>query len=243
MNVLDLFSGIGGFSLGLERTGGFKTVAFCEIDPYCQKVLAKHWPDVPIFVDVRGLNAERLRTNGIAADVICGGFPCKQTSLAAAITGSRSGLAGKDSGLFREMARIIEDFRPRWAIIENPMGVKTWQSEIVGSLEGFGYTVAKSELEAADLGAPHKRRRMFFVANLNGQRLEITRPRRSPEACSFPWSTPPGNLWSKSVIGTWRMDNGVPGRVDRLTALGNAVVPQVVEVIGRAILEAELEIL
>lgn len=77
LRVLSLFAGIGGFDLGLERTGGFKTVAFCEIDPFCRRVLAKHWPEVPCYDDVRELTAERLAADGIAVDVICGGFPCQ----------------------------------------------------------------------------------------------------------------------------------------------------------------------
>jgi DNA (cytosine-5)-methyltransferase 1 len=81
LKVLDLFSGIGGFSLGLERTGGFETVAFCEIEPFCRLVLAKHWPKVPIYEDVRTLSADTLRRDGLAVDVICGGFPCQDISL------------------------------------------------------------------------------------------------------------------------------------------------------------------
>ena len=82
ITVGSLFSGIGGFSLGLERTGGFRTVAFCETDAYCRKVLAKHWPDIPIYGDVRELSGEQLRQDGIAADVVTGGFPCQDISVA-----------------------------------------------------------------------------------------------------------------------------------------------------------------
>src|SRR3954464_4679956 len=91
--LLDLFSGIGGFSLGLERTGGFKTIAFCEIEPFCRKVLAKHWPEVPIYHDVRGLTAKRLAADGIGVDAICGGFPCQDISVA----GKGAGMAGERS--------------------------------------------------------------------------------------------------------------------------------------------------
>jgi DNA (cytosine-5)-methyltransferase 1 len=91
--VLSLFAGIGGFDLGLERTGGFKTVAFCEIDPFCRRVLAKHWPGVPCYDDVRQLTGERLAADGIAVDVICGGFPCQDIS----IVGKRAGLEGEHS--------------------------------------------------------------------------------------------------------------------------------------------------
>src|SRR5689334_5810364 len=102
MNVLDLFSGIGGFSLGLERAG-MRTVAFCEIEPYARAVLAKHWPGVPCYTDVRELTAERHRADGISVDVICGGFPCQDLSLAQGA--SRAGLEGQRSGLWSEYAR------------------------------------------------------------------------------------------------------------------------------------------
>ncbi len=115
LRVLDLFSGIGGFSLGLERTGGFKTVAFCEIESFPRKVLAKHWPEVPIYEDVRQLTVERLATDGISVDVICGGFPCQDISVA----GKGAGLAGERSGLWSEFARLIGEIRPRYAIVEN----------------------------------------------------------------------------------------------------------------------------
>ena len=103
LTVLELFSGIGGFPLGLERTGGFKTVAGCEIDPFCRQVLAKHWPEVPIHDDIRTLNADWLAEMGAWPDVICGGFPCTDISLA----GKGAGITGPQSGLWREYARLI----------------------------------------------------------------------------------------------------------------------------------------
>src|SRR5215217_5599083 len=112
--VLDLFSGIGGFSLGLERTGGFRTVAFCEIDPFCRRVLAKHWPEVRCYEDVRELDAARLAADGIGVDVICGGFPCTDISFA----GKGAGISGPQSGLWSEFARLIRELRPRYALVE-----------------------------------------------------------------------------------------------------------------------------
>ena len=111
MNVLDLFSGIGGFSLGLERAG-MKTVAFCEVDKKCQAVLKKHWPGVPIFDDVSNLKGEDIEGT---VDVICGGFPCQDISLA----GKGAGLEGSRSGLWSEFKRLIEEIKPKYAIIEN----------------------------------------------------------------------------------------------------------------------------
>lgn len=110
LRVLDLFSGIGGFSLGLERTGGFQTVAFCEIDPFCRRVLAKHWPGVPCHEDVTA----REFVPG-EADVVVGGFPCQDVSHA----GKRAGLTGERSGLYRELVRALRVVRPGYAIVEN----------------------------------------------------------------------------------------------------------------------------
>ena len=109
MRVLDLFSGIGGFSLGLERAG-METVQFVEIDPFCQKVLAKHWPGVPIHGDITTFRGEPG-----SADVICGGFPCQDISSA----GKGAGLAGARSVLWFEYARIIGEVRPRYVVVEN----------------------------------------------------------------------------------------------------------------------------
>ena len=114
MRVLDLFSGIGGFSLGLERAG-MQTVAFCEIEPFCRAVLAKHWPGVKIYEDIRTLTAATLERDGIAVDVICGGFPCQDISVA----GRGAGLAGERSGLWREYFRLVGELRPRVVIVEN----------------------------------------------------------------------------------------------------------------------------
>jgi DNA (cytosine-5)-methyltransferase 1 len=114
MNVLDLFSGIGGFSLGLERAG-MRTVAFCEIEPFQRAVLAKHWPGIPIYDDVRKLSGPELRAAGITVDVICGGFPCQDISVA----GAQLGLDGERSGLWSEIARLVRELRPRYLIVEN----------------------------------------------------------------------------------------------------------------------------
>src|SRR5215469_6663902 len=118
IRLLDLFSGIGGFSLGLERTGGFRTVAFCEADAFCRRVLLKHWPEVPCYDDVRCLTAERLAAAGIAVDAICGGWPCQPHSFA----GSRSG-AADERDLWPEFIRLIREIRPRWVLGENVPGL------------------------------------------------------------------------------------------------------------------------
>src|SRR6478736_264326 len=116
LRVLDLFSGIGGFSLGLERTGGFETVAFCEIEEFPRKVLQKHWPEVPCYHDVRELTADTLRRGGIAVDVICGGCPCQDIAGA----GLQAGMGdGTRSGLWSEIARLILELGPQFVLVEN----------------------------------------------------------------------------------------------------------------------------
>lgn len=163
--VLDLFSGIGGFSLGLERTGGFRTVAFCETDTYCRRVLAKHWPDIPIYGDVRELNGEQLRQDGIAADVITGGFPCQDISAA----GPRTGIDGGRSGLWKEYARIIGEIQPQYALVENTADLTVrGLFRILGDLAEIGYAAAWHGIPAAAVGADHWRYRIWIMSYPNG---------------------------------------------------------------------------
>ena len=166
LRVLDLFSGIGGFSLGLERTGGFETVAFCEIEDYPRRVLAKHWPGVPCYDDVRTLTADALRRDGIAVDVICGGFPCQDVSFA----GKRAGLEGARSGLWREYARLIGELRPRFVIVENVPGLlNLGMGAVLGDLASLGYDATWDCIPASAVGAPHRRDRVWIIANARGQ--------------------------------------------------------------------------
>lgn len=169
LRVLDLFSGIGGFSLGLERTGGFETVAFCEIEEFPRRVLAKHWPDVPCYHDVRDLTAERLAADGIAVDVITGGFPCQDVSMA----GKRVGVGGGTrSGLYVEVTRLARDIRPSFIILENVSGLLSGPSEqpgqwfglVLGDLASIGYDAIWHCIPLGRLGAPHERDRVWIVA-------------------------------------------------------------------------------
>jgi len=233
---LDLFSGIGGFALAASRVWpNHEVVGFCEIDPFCKKVLKKHWPSIPIHDDIRTLECKRFQS----IDIITGGFPCTQTSVAAAIHGKRSGLNGKDSGLWYEYLRVVQEIRPVWVIIENPSGIKKWESEIQDSLARIGYRISRLEVKAVHCGLPHGRRRYLYVANRDGKGLEITRKAGSPTVGWITRLAATGGGWISSTPGTCGGFNGVPDRVDRIKALGNAIVPQVAEQIFEAIKQIE----
>ena len=166
MKVLDLFSGLGGFSLGLERTGKYKTVAFCEMDKYCKLVLQKHWKGAKIYNDVKEITKARFEADGIEfPEVITGGFPCQPFSVA----GKRQGTSD-DRHLWPEMFRIIKEFKPRWVIGENVKGLINLENGMVfetvcTDLEGEGYEVRAFNIPAAGVGAPHRRERIWIVAN------------------------------------------------------------------------------
>jgi len=265
VRVLDLFSGVGGFSLGLERAG-MTTVAFCEIEPFCRAVLRKHWPDVPQFEDVRKLRGEDVGP----VDLVCGGYPCQPFSTA----GERRG-AEDDRHLWPEMRRIISECRPDWVLAENVAGhVSMGLDDVLSDLGALGYASRAFVIPACAVDASHRRDRVWIVAHSarvqQGREIEWTKrkrtgPRSEPvpladtvsirqqgqrqsfhacdqEALGDWQATEPVNgcLGSKWLPepGVGRVANGVPNRVDRLKALGNAVVPQVVEIIGRAIMQA-----
>lgn len=161
MNVLDLFSGIGGFSLGLEKAG-MTTVAFCEQDKRCGPILEKTWPGVPVFDDISTLTNEVLHNAGIGSiDVVCGGFPCQDISAA----WDGPGLAGKRSGLWFEFARIINEIKPRYAIIENVANLRKRGLDVVlQDLARMGFDADWAVIPAASVGAPHQRDRLWIVA-------------------------------------------------------------------------------
>jgi len=329
MNVLDLFSGIGGFSLGLERAG-MRTVAFCEIDPYCRRVLAKHWPTVPVWGDIRTLTGQIIadaigsqlreqsgRRHGASGadpaqpgcngsqgiDLICGGFPCQDISVA----GKGAGIGGARSGLWSEYARIIGEVRPRYVIVENVAALLGRGLDVVlGDLAALGYDAEWHCIRAADVGAPHLRDRVWIIAHPQHSDADCERPHRADEhkhrgtelrdeqerelgslgealadtdqprlegwlrkslrECSSEWTTrqssppvadsigqrklqsqglereswrrPSDRRWWRTEPDVGRVAHGVPARVDRLRSLGNAVVPQIPEIIGRAIMSS-----
>tara|TARA_R110002050_G_scaffold93257_2_gene194950 strand:+ start:293 stop:1147 length:855 start_codon:yes stop_codon:yes gene_type:complete len=159
MKVLDLFSGIGGFSLGLERAG-MSTVAMCEKDPYCRKILAKHWPDLTIHEDIRNLDGKRYAES---IDLVCGGFPCQPFSVA----GKRKG-TNDDRHLWPEMLRVIQESRPRWVIGENVFGfINMALDDVQADLEREHYEVRKFVLPAVAVDAKHRRDRIILIAYSN----------------------------------------------------------------------------
>ena len=307
MTVGSLFSGIGGIDLGLERTKRFRTLWFCERDPYCQRVLAKHWPEVPLYSDVNDINASVPRP-----DVLVGGFPCQPVSYA----GKR--MAQEDERwLWPHVERCIRIFRPEGVLLENVTGLLTAGfDDVISGLAACGYDAEWDCIPAAAVGAPHRRDRVFIVAaprvvadapgesgdgrddhaGVGSQSAARAQPRdgggpalvadadgaaggssrgagqpvhgsgavkrsgrRSRLQSDSGWPSPMayahgaglqgrGAEYELSVSrgegeaggrGVWaaepnvgRVANGVPHRVDRLRALGNAVVPQVAEYVA-----------
>lgn len=219
-----LFAGIGGFDLGFERAG-----MVCkwqvEIDDYANRVLAKHWPNVRRWPDVR--TWPQPDTEWV--DVICGGFPCQDISNA----GKREGITGKRSWLWCEFARIIREVRPRFAIVENVSALLIrGLDRVLGDLAEMGYNAEWGSIPADFMGACHQRERIFTIANCQGINGKSYSPKLRGEV-------PSGiRAWWKSTPGVLRVDDGVPNRLDRNRCLGNAVVPQVAEWIGRRIVEA-----
>ena len=231
IRVGSLFSGIGGLDLGLERAG-MQVIWQVEKDPYCQKVLKKHWPEVPCYGDIKEIDFTTLP----AVDLICGGFPCQPVSCA----GKRQG--DKDEmWLWPEFYRAVCEAGPRWVLVENVVGLLSAADgrlfgRILGALADGGYD---AEWRVVPSGAlrEHKRNRLFLLAYANGKRSGNSSKRFSPlrmfsgvlpEALRERPSEPP-------ILG---VVNDVPSRVDRLKCLGNAVVPQVVEWIGNRIRES-----
>ena len=288
MDVLDLFSGIGGFSLGLHRAG-FNTVAFCEIDKFCQKVLAKNFPDVPIYSDITTIREELKLERPIG--LLCGGYPCQPFSNAGLKKGEED-----DRYLWHEMFACIQTYKPRWVIGENVANhINLGFDTVLSDLESEGYSTTAFVVPACAVNAPHRRDRLWIVAHSDsdqhrgterGSHAEKERVqgkhrkndsttgrisgtgkgrKANDQHVTNPDSERLERLWGeyKSVPtqetgfstrcggyerigGQWqsepnvgRVANGISNRVDRLRALGNAVVPQIVEIIGHAIMEVE----
>ena len=279
LRLLDTFSGIGGFSYAAERiVGGYETVAFVEREPFCQKILSKHWPNVPIHNDITTFTPERG-----SADVVCGGFPCQDISTA----GKQAGIKqGTRSGLFYELMRVIRLVQPQYVILENVAAIlANGLDTVLGELAASGFDAEWACIPASAVGACHQRDRWWLIAYPSGQQCdgsELTNATESTRAAAefengngkdaantddirlsgsqlplpslhgcdtrgktqlghrqAPWS----QRWANGSTGyqpltpDWRSyvskpvlrrgDDGLSGRVDRLKALGNSVVPQV----------------
>jgi len=275
MTFGSLFAGIGGFDLGLERAG-MQCQWQVEIDPYCQRVLVNHWPNVKRYGDIRECGKHNLSP----VDLICGGFPCQPFSVA----GKQRGKAD-DRYLWPEMLRVIREVRPRWVLGENVAGIINMELDtVLADLEAEGYEVQTFVIPACGVDAPHRRDRVWIVgyaswttsewntrsilgaqtsscaerkqdgdlrigladagqdvADSFAERLSQPKFESSEERTARTSERPcsaGGSQWPvEPQLG--RVAHGVPKRVDRLKCLGNSVVPQVVEVIGRAILECE----
>ena len=239
MTFGSLFAGIGGMDLGLERAG-MECKWQVEIDPFCQKVLAKHWPTVPRYDDIMDLDGKELER----VDLIAGGFPCQPVSYA----GKR---LGQDDSrwLWPEFARLIRVLRPRFALMENVPGLLSVNDgdamgEVLGDLAALGYDAEWQVISAAAVGAPHLRERVWIVAYPHSWRLQ---ERKELHGQASPHSTYRHSR-GKYLDGytRWlprpelgRGVHGVPGRVDRIKTLGNAIVPKAAEWIGRRIAEAD----
>ncbi len=164
MNVGSFFSGIGGFELGLQRAG-MKTIWQVENDPFCRKILTRHWPDIPKYGDIKAVDFAELER----VDLICGGFPCQDLSVA----GTRAGLVGKRSQLFWEAIRGIRILEPRWVLIENVYGLLTSKAgrdfrSVISALDELGYGLAWRVLDSQNFGVAQRRRRVFIVGYLGG---------------------------------------------------------------------------
>ena len=218
-----LFAGIGGFDLGFERAG-IKTVWQVEIDPFCRKVLEKHWPEVKRYGDIRDCR------DMPHVDIVSGGFPCQPVSLA----GKRRAQSDK-RWLWGDFERAVCDLRPRFVVVENVPGLFTAGfGDVMGGLAALGLSAEWAVFSACEFGAPHTRERVFVVA------YPPCESRRWK--CGRIFQQKDGN--EKRDLRQWivesqpvRVAHGIPNRLDRNSALGNAVAPHIAEWIGRRIVE------
>jgi DNA (cytosine-5)-methyltransferase 1 len=285
MKIGSLFSGIGLLELGLEWSGLGEVVWQAEANEFCLSVLEKRYPNVKRFDDVKKIT----KSTAEDVDILCGGFPCQDLSVA----GKQAGLEGERSGLWWEFHRIVGELRPRWVVIENVYaGWAKWLPTVRKSLHELGYTCVPIRVQASNFGAPHRRSRVIIIAYANsvpvrnepwwwsgedwedqaelgddGEAQPLAVPSRSllvPERqstgdavrhpddsrCSEQWGTSPirtklvtpqCSSWWSTEPNVGRVADGSSNRVDRLRALGNAVVPHCTKFIGQLIMKAELE--
>ena len=245
MNVLSLFAGIGGLELGLERAG-MTVVGQVEIDPWARQVLAKHWPDTPRHDDVRTAPEWWNLTERPPVDVVAGGFPCQDISIA----GKGAGITGERSGLWKAMLDTIRAVRPQYVLIENVAALAFRGLDVVLSdLAASGFDAEWAVFRAADLGAPHGRERLYIVAHPacvngrgggglgEGRDGNASLSTRGLSGLAAPELGRRADAWLEREPRVGRMAHGVPRQVDRLRGVGNAVVPQVAEHLGRLIVD------
>ena len=233
LTIVDLFSGIGGFSLAGDRAG-FRTVCFAEVDPYASAVLGKHWPGVPNLGDITKADFSPYA----GATVLTGGFPCQPFSVA----GKRRGKTD-DRFLWPAMLSVIAAVKPAWVLGENVAGIVRMELDrVLADLEGQGYFAVPLVIPACAVEADHRRFRVWAVAYLDGPGLQVTRKRGASEGASKGVSIQPAFTsfpGREAYPELLRSVHGLPRRMDRIKCLGNAIVPQVAEVILRAIAQIE----
>ena len=225
---IDLFSGIGGFTLAGEWAG-FRTVVFCEKELFCQGVLKKHWPEIPIIPDIRDFDGTKWQ----GATILTGGFPCQDVSVG---NTEGEGIYGNRSSLWAEMCRIIGEARPKYALVENVSNLlKRGLGGVLWDLAEVGYDAEWYCISAADIGAPHLRDRIWIVAYpkcLGRQQRPIIQKgifnkRTHDESCNGgEICNESADYWAvEPVVG--RVAYGIPNRAYSLKALGNAIIPQI----------------
>ena len=248
ITIGSLFSGVGGIEKGLEMgIEGSKTIWQVEQDLFCQKVLAKNWPDAELFDDVNKVGKQNLSQ----VDIICGGFPCQGFS----ISGKMEGLDHEKSNLWWQFRRIISELRPRVVLLENTAAITVrGLRQVLGSLAEIGYDAEWETLRASSFGAPHRRERIFIVCYPTpgtDKGRSSTNPdyRDTENTVPAGWQTSTVHgaqdgeqFWRRNAAppSLCRVDDGVPNRVERCKSYGNAVVPQCTEWIGRRIAQSGL---
>ena len=232
---LDLFSGIGGFSLAFEAEG-FQTIGFAEIDPYASAVLNKHWPHVPNYGDITNVPA-------IGCDILTGGFPCQPFSCAGRRKGERD-----DRHLWPAMCNVISRCRPAWVVGENVTGIISLALDgVLADLESIGYSAQPIVVPACAANTPHVRNRVYILAHSDSFGLQRRWLVKNGHALAD-WSTPkfwesdsssPEGCYGFVKVETARrvvaLADGLPNSMDGVRCLGNSIVPQVAQIFARAI--------
>jgi DNA (cytosine-5)-methyltransferase 1 len=243
LRVLSLFAGIGGIDLGIERAGLGKTIAFCERDKEAQQVLRKHWPRVPLYDDVREITGDRLHADGLFPNAICGGFPCQDVSLA----GSGEGLDGARSGLWSEYARLVGELEPELVIVENVSALLgRGIGRVLGELASLGYDAEWHCIPASYAGARQLRDRVWIVAypqrhSVQGRQTVTEAWCQQSRAQQLAGLVQPCSWPTVSGARDRGTGHGIPRGIHRNKQLGNAVNPQVVEMLAGAILASLAE--